>query len=308
MGGKAMPGLPPLIALRAFEAVGRTGSVRRAGDELGITHSVISRHVRNLEERLRARLLMRLGRGVALTREGAHFHAEIARAFEIIAQATVGLAEQDSAPLEIWCVPGLANKRLLPRLPELNALLPGRGITLRPTLARPNLERGEADAEIIYLLEEPLRSGRCRRDLARPRVFPVASPAFCARFGLTLALDDLGNLPLLHEDSTSQWREWLSAAGRALPEHHNGTRLWHAHLTIEAARLGQGVALTNDVLSADEVRSGELVEVGSSNVELGSYYLVSLMNRQDDPAMRALTRWVEGILSTGSPTAPIGSN
>lgn len=307
-----MSRIPPLIALRAFDALGRTGSVRAAGEELGVSHTVVSRHIRNLEERLQVRLIAPLGRGVALTPEGARFHAEIAKAFEAIAQATIDLDQGKRKSLEIWCVPGLANRRLLPQMASLGRQLPDFEIVLRPTLSRPNLERGEADAEIIYLTEPESRPGRRAHLLAHPKVFPVASPAFCARYGPVRGVEDLVRLPLLHEQSTEQWREWLTAAGHAPAGGLNGTRLWHAHLAIEAARLGQGVALTNEILAGDELRSAELLEVTQNKVALGSYYLVSLAAREKERALRALTRWLAEIFGaagvTGAGNAPIAAN
>ncbi|TCT05663.1 LysR substrate-binding domain-containing protein [Aquabacter spiritensis] len=304
-----MSRLPPLIALRAFEAVGRTGSVRAAGQELGVSHTVVSRHVHNLETRLQARLLAPHGRGVELTAEGATFHAEIVRAFEIIAQAAIALGQERRRTLDIWCMPGLANWRLLPRIGDLAAQLAGHEIILNPTLARPNLERGEADAEIVFLAAADARPGRTAELLACPRMFPVASPGFCARFGRPETLADLVRLPLIHEESTAQWAAWLAAAGHAPHTPLHGPCLWHAHLAAEAARLGQGVALTNGILAAEELHAGTLLELCTSDVTMGGYYLVALAARDRDPALRALRGWLADIFGeTGAKNAPVPPN
>jgi DNA-binding transcriptional LysR family regulator len=76
-----------------------------------------------------------------------------------------------------------------------------------------------------------------------------------------------------------------------------GQRLWHAHLAIEAARLGQGVALANDVLVEDDLRSGALVEVIPSAVYMETYQLVALKERWDDPAIAALRDWLKELLA-----------
>ncbi len=300
-----MSRLPPLIALRAFEALGRTGSVRGAGDELGVSHTVISRHVRNLEGRLQTQLLAQLGRGLVLTSEGRRFHEEIVRAFGIIEKATAELGRGKRRSLEVWCTPGVANRRLLPQLTILSSCLADWEIVLRPTLSRPNLEHGEADAEIIYLAQPDARPGRRVDLLSQPRVFPVASPGFCARFGGCTKVEDIVNLPLIHEDSTEQWRRWFAAAGYVRDAALHGPHLWHAHLATEAARLGQGVALTNEILTADEVRSGALLEIASSNVLLGAYYLVSLAEQENNPALYALKHWLMDIFE---PAASIGAS
>lgn len=100
--------LPPLVALRAFDAVGRTLSVRAAGDELAVSHTVVSRHVHNLENWLGVKLVQARGRGLILTPEGVRYHAQIARAFDSIVRATTDLRPTARRTLTIWCFPGLA--------------------------------------------------------------------------------------------------------------------------------------------------------------------------------------------------------
>ena len=274
--------------------------MRAAGDELAVSHTVVSRHLRNLEEWLGVKLVEPSGRGLILTREGALYHAKIGRAFEAIARATVELRPTARQALSIWCFPGLANRRLLAHLPELESLLPDWEITLHPTLARSDLVRGEADAEVVYL-DDVTSTDRVRAELlARPRVFPVASPTFLARYTKVETLRDLLRLPLIHEESTDQWSRWLQLAGIDVPQALNGPRLWHAHLAIEAARLGQGVALANEMLVDEDLRTGALVEVVPSDLRLCGYYLLAAVARWDEPAMRALRAWLHGLSHPGT--------
>lgn len=289
--------LPPLVALRAFEAVGRLGSVGRAADELCVSHSVVSRHVSNLEQRLGVTLFAPQGRSIVLTPAGAAYLSRITRAFDAIGQATEELTPKVSSQLEIWCVPGLANRALLRHLTGLEAALPGSEIRLQPTLSRPDLAAGQADAEIVYLFEPETRPG-CRAALiARPRVFPVASPFLLARFPEADRLDRLPSLPLIHEESTEQWERWLEAAGEPAQSGLRGMRLWHAHLAIEAARLGQGVALANDFLVADEIGGGGLVEIGATEVRLGGYYIVAAENRWNEAGIQAIREWLAALFA-----------
>lgn len=286
--------LPPLLALRAFEAVGRTGSITAAADELCVTHSVVSRHVSRLQADLGVKLLVPHGRSVALTENGRTYLERISRAFDLIARATAEQRPAPSGKLDIRCIPGLANRILLRHLAALEARLPGTEITLQPTLAQPDLARGEADAEIIYAEDFSPPPAINAEVIIRPRVFPVASPAFINRLGPVLAAD-LPALPLIHEESTSQWQNWLEAAGVRAPATLKGTRLWHAHLAIEAARLGQGVALANEVLAGDDLASGALVEVGQSAVWLGGYYLAAAQARWGDRDISAIRDWLHGL-------------
>ena len=296
--------LPPLVALRAFEAVGSTGSMRMAAEALSVSPTVISRHLDNLEKRLGVSLVAPKGRSIALTEAGARFHAQITRAFDLIADATRELARPAKTALRLWCWPGLAVMRLMPRLPALEARLPDHAIHLQPTLARPDLRRGEADAEIYYrMAEEPPRAGVTEMELGRPRVMPVASGTLVRRQSRSPEdLELLFELPWIHELSGDEWRAWLEAAGLPIDaraqQRLQGVRLWHAHLAIGAAQLGQGVALANELLVQDDLDEGRLVEIGRSDVRLGTYMLAMRAGAQEDPAMRALADWL--VEATGS--------
>jgi len=110
-------------------------------------------------------------------------------------------------------------------------------------------------------------------------------------------LSDLAAIALIHEESTEQWERWFALADVADLPPLRGQRLWHAHLAIEAARLGQGVALANDVLVADDLRGGALVEVMTSEVHMGTYQLVALKERWSEPVIAALRDWLKQALA-----------
>jgi LysR family transcriptional regulator, glycine cleavage system transcriptional activator len=299
--------LPPLIALRAFEALGATGSIKAAAEALAVSPTVVSRHIDNLEQRLGAQLVERKGRSVALTEAGARFHAEIAKAFDQIVAATETLVKPKSAPLRLSCWPGLAVMRLLPRLPELEAQLPGYSIHLQPTTARLDLRRGEIDAEIGYRTGERVaRAGVFETELSRPRVMPVASPSAIGRLARPASdIELIYELPWIHELSGDEWRLFLEAADlpvdRRAEERLAGVRLWHAHLAIGAARLGQGVALANELLIEDDLADGRLVEIGATDVRIGTYELAMRSDAVDTPPMRGLVEWLERALRLTRP-------
>ena len=289
--------LPSLIALRAFEAVGRTGSVRSAGDELAVSHTVVSRHLQNLQRNLGVGLVRPDGRGIALTGVGQLFHAQVKQAFDIIARATAMIRPASRPTLTIWCIPGVVTRRLLPRLPELTGPPHNWDINLQPTLSRPDLARGEADAEIVYAEKIDTNGTLMAEALLRPRVFPVASPAYLARHPELSTLAQLATASLNYEETTDQWQRWFALAGHPEPGPLRGQRLWHTHLAIEAARFGHGVALADDILVDDDLRSGVLVEVIPSSIYMGSYQLVALKERWDDPMVVALRLWLKMALA-----------
>jgi len=289
--------LPPLIALRAFECLGRTGSVRGAGKELGVSYTAISRHVRHLETHLGVRLVIKSGRGLALTEEGRQFHAKVAQAFAIITRATLALKPRAKAEVRIWSAPGPANRLLLSWLPDLEERLPGAEVLLQPTLARPDFAKGEADAEIAFAISPEPQPGIRSEVIAEPRVFPVASQVFKSQHPELKNVEDLATAALIHEESTAQWAHWLELAGLRNVPPLRGACLWHAHLAIEAARLGQGIALANDVLISLEIDSGALTELFSTNIHLGAYYFNAPEKTWDTATVGTLREWVYRIFN-----------
>jgi len=301
--------LPSLNALRAFEAFARTGSIKAASDELAVSPTVVSRHLRNLQLDLGVVLVEPHGRGLLLTQAGEAFNVQIRRAFDIMRRANDDIRPASRRTLTIWCIPGIANQRLLARLPQLQSRL-GHNfeIVLQPTTTRPDLVRGEADAEVICINGLEANPGVRTELIAHPPVHAVASPAFCARFPEVKHASDFLSLPLLHEASTLYWEQWLEYSGVADFPILRGPRLWHAHLTIEAARLGQGVALANTLLVEQDLAAGTLVDLSPNAVRLGGYYFLAAANRWADPELVVLRRWLKEMLQLNpvaiAPEAP----
>lgn len=212
--------LPPLIMLRAFEAAGRTGSMRRAAEDIGVSHTVISRHVRNLEHWMGRKLATTGPRGVELTAEGEALLAAASKAFGIIARTTAELRPlRRAGQLRIWCVSGLATRWLTPRLSELETALGGDvDIELRATEARPDLGRREADVLIGFNVTDRLPDGSVR--LLRPRMFPVVSPKWLETHQSPTGMQDLANAPLIHEVNHVQWSNWFDVMGHQIGRAH----------------------------------------------------------------------------------------
>ncbi len=285
--------LPPLLALRAFETFGRTGSVRTAADELAVSHTVVSRHIQNLEYSIGIKLVQKSGRGLALTREGKRYAAQMRHALDLIADATGELWSGSSDALHICCMAGLASRRLLARLPEIERFLGGREIILEPTSSRPDFNRDDVDAEINYL-EDPSFSAELRGEIFyRPRIVAAASPSFKAEHPDANSVQDLVKLPLIHERNTRQWENWLEHAGLTDIPRLRGPKLWHGHMTVEAALMGHGIALVSDLMAGELLARGELVEMVPTNVQLGGYYFVALARRWNDPAIAGLRSWLQ---------------
>ena len=293
--------LPPFAALRAFEAVGRLGGIRRAATELSVDHAVVSRHVRALEAWTGLALVDR-GRGASqLTEEGAAYHGRVMVALNDLACATSDLMRRTGqARLVIWCVPGFAFRWLSVRLDDFAALHGDIEIELRPTDLGPDFRRNEADGDIRYIrdgVETPPRRDVQMLEFARPGVFPVASPDFIDSMAKLDQPADLLDQPLLHEENEEEWRAWFIAQDVELPARLSGPRLWHAHLTVEAARRGQGIALANPFLLGDDLATGRLQRVTFRQQPMpaaffGSYAFFARDTQWNAPSTRKFRQWL----------------
>jgi LysR family glycine cleavage system transcriptional activator len=311
--GSARVPSPAYAALRAFEAIGRLGGIRRAAVALGLDHAVVSRHLRALEEWAGVPLINRQREARILTEAGARYHQRIARALEEIALASAELiAIRNDGVLRMWVMPGFALGWLTGRLPGLQALVPQVELILRPTDTSPDFACYEADVGIHYfagLEVQQTPTGLRRIELARPEVFPVASPKVARSLRSLGRIEDLLRAPLLHEESDAHWRSYFSACGVACAEALPGPRLWYAHLALEAARHGQGVALANPFLLGDDLSTGRLVPVLDKplggRVALGSYTFTARADRWQSPVVGELRRWllVEIAKTLGLPAA-----
>lgn len=289
------PKLPPLILLRAFEAVARMGSMRKAADDIGVSHTVVSKHVRNLEHWLGQKLVTAGPRGVVLTPAGEAMFASVNRAFRIIANTTAELKPvAQRAALRIWCMPGLATRWMTPRLSAIGQAMGNVDISLRAIDRLPNFAEGEADVMIGFGNLDALPEGA--RRLAWPRMFPAASAGWIASHGAPPNLSALALAPLIHEESRQQWTDWFEAMGFRLRGELKGPRLWDANLGYDAAMAGQGIALVTRLTAGQEIDDGRLVEILDSSVRLGGYYLLTAPRRRGDAVLARFESWLDANL------------
>jgi DNA-binding transcriptional LysR family regulator len=285
-------------ALKAFDAVGRSGGIRRAAAELGVSHVIVSRHLQALERALGTILFLR--ETGQLTGAGTRYHVRIAKALAEIGEATHEARAATQEQLRIWCAPGLAAQWLIRRLPRFRAARDSYIVNLQSSEVAPDLLNNAADGDIRYV-----RDGAAPRDrqircveLARPEVFPVAAPALAAK--LAPQLRDATALlasPLIEEQDAAEWRLWLAGQDIAAPAITPVARYGHAHLALEAARAGQGVALGNPYLVAEDIAEGRLVALSPASgafepVALGAYMFSAADARWDATMVARFRRWL----------------
>lgn len=283
--------LPPLNALRAFEAAGRHESFSRAADELGVSHSAVSRHVRGLEHRLKVRLFRDQPRGVVLTPEGQRYLAYVSPALDQISEATEALHSQPPGVLTVNCEPVFAVKWLVPRLGEFYDRYPE--ITLRLDVSKEliDVERYEADLAIRFR-----KTGMADPDaelISDAPLNPFASPELVAQ-GIRTP-QDLTRFRLWRDRTANHWGEWFAQLGDAAPDPEPLPE-WHssAVLGVEAALCGQGVVLAGEDVMLRHVASGELVRCFDLPLQRGAYFLVRRERVSGGRMSRVFQDWLMG--------------
>ncbi|MFV0887160.1 LysR substrate-binding domain-containing protein [Metapseudomonas otitidis] len=249
--------LPPLNAVRAFEAAARLGSYVAASRDLHVTQPAIGRHVKLLEEWLGVRLFDRTPRGVSLTAAGQRYYEKIASALQQIADAGHELTPGGTARwLKIMVVPAFAKRWLMPRLEALLEQRPGLKIAIEPNPTFEAVDGQRADLGIAYGL--PGQYGRRTVTLLHPNVFPVCSPAYLAAHGPLADPEELATHKLIHVDDGEWWNAWLAALGCPLRVSSEVLYISNDH-ALSMAEKGHGIALANEVLVHQELAAGSLV-------------------------------------------------
>ncbi|WP_434734347.1 LysR substrate-binding domain-containing protein (plasmid) [Rhizobium sp. YTUHZ044] len=282
--------LPPLNALRAFEASGRRLNFRAAAEELGVTQGAVAQQVRALEEQLGLRLFLRLARGLALTAYGTAYLADVTRAFDTLAEATGRLLDRPEM-VTISATPTVAAKLLIPRLAEFHAALPDIDLRTVATEALSDFDRDQVDIA-VRLTRPPLPANLQAQLLFRQELVAVASPHLVKGLILPLSGEDLRKLPLLH-DSHDQWPAFLHSREK-LP----GAAFNHTTLALDAALAGQGVVLVCRAFVATDLETGRLVQVTDATATMGpDYYLVRKRSSSPRKAVDAVWDWCATRLS-----------
>ncbi|MFZ1431526.1 MAG: LysR substrate-binding domain-containing protein [Geminicoccaceae bacterium] len=288
--------LPPLNALRAFEAAARHGSFVGAADELHVTQGAISRHIKLLEQHLGVALFRRRPQGITVTEAGQLLRPELAGAFERIARAAAQ-ARDVSRELRVLAAPTFATRWLVPRLPGYQSRHPEQRITLGLFLQRHDGFQGSGFDVGITCIEG--------RDAARPTglttallwqetMTPVCSPALLERGPPLAQPADLARHTLLHPTQERQdWRKWLAAAGAEGIDPTSGQTFATLDMAIGAAVSGMGVAMADLKMVQTELEAGTLVTPLGHIVEDGVGYLLLIdPQRVDEPKIAAFRDWI----------------
>jgi LysR family glycine cleavage system transcriptional activator len=306
---KPIDRLPPLTALRAFEAVARRLSFARAAEELHVTKAAVAQQVRALEQEIGAPLVERSGRGLALTEAGAAGAPGLAEGFAILARAARAMREAKGRRfLVINSSPSFAATWLVGRIGKFKARHPDIDVLLDANLTEDTLDSPTTDALIRWGAGD--FPGLATTLLFKEDVFPVCSPDIISRETPLRSPEDLAGRTLLHLEwspaypSWPTWSDWLKAAGAGTVEAGHGVWFNNMAMAIRAAVQGQGVALSSFAIAADELAAGRLVAPFSTSVSTPfGYYFLCRPQDAETPRIMALRDFLveEAALSSAEP-------
>ncbi|VVE10027.1 LysR substrate-binding domain-containing protein [Pandoraea terrigena] len=302
--------LPPLLALRAFEAAGRLLSFTLAAEELHLTQGAISRQVHQLEDFLRQKLFVRLTRRIELTDAGRDYLESVQLALNVIEDATRRCLRDKHRVLTIDVLPTLASYWLMPRLARFTEQHPDIEVRLVSSIEPANLQNKEIDIAI--------RVGRLpgkRYSPSRPRIdlvmtdhwrgldiwplfddtlVPVMSRRLAAQIGPVVEPRDLLKFRLINNATRKNaWHDWFACHGIGPLPPLEMVDYGHFFMALEAAKEGKGIALLPSVICAGLEDKGDLCCPIQTRVpSAGEYCLLMRETSQHDPAVIAMRDWL----------------
>ncbi|MCP5153429.1 MAG: transcriptional regulator GcvA [Ectothiorhodospiraceae bacterium] len=284
--------LPPLSAVRAFEAAARHLSFNLAARELHVTSSAISHQVRALETFLGVRLFQRSTRRVSLTDQGRSYLGSVSAALDQIDRATERVSRRGSSTLHLSVSATFATEWLVPRLLGFQSSHPDIDVRLMTTVGMPDFAGSDTDLGICFGHGE-------WRDLeahllVQEELVVVCSPQLARDEPGVRAPADLARVPLIHVlPRVAQWRDWLAAMGLGGVDAERGPRFHTTSLALEAAEAGLGVAVASRALAQPHLTAGRLVIPFESKVpSRGGYYLVHPSGAAERQPLVAFKEWI----------------
>ncbi|CAD5106731.1 LysR family transcriptional regulator [Zestomonas carbonaria] len=285
--------LPPLNALRAFEAAARLLSISKAAGELHVTHGAVSRQIRALEEHLGVNLFDKDGRGVKLTDAGQRLRDASGEAFERLRTVCAELRQgRADAPFVLGCPGSLLARWFIPRLDRLNRDLPDLRLQLSASEGDLDPRRAGLDAT-LWFAEPPWPADMQVHELGVERIGPVFSPRHARAAELRHApASILLSEPLLHTASRPQaWPQWVRGNGLDPASLQLGQGFEHLYYLLEAAVAGLGVAIAPEPLVADDLQAGRLLAPWGF-VETPARLALWVPERSRDGRAERLARWL----------------
>jgi LysR family glycine cleavage system transcriptional activator len=283
--------LPPLNALKAFEAAARSENFTRAAEELNVTQGAVSHQVKALEATLGLRLFNRERQRLVLTGPGRDYLAVVRDALDRIAVGTDRLMQrQSSGVLTVSTSPDFAAKWLVNRLGRFAESHPEINLRVSATVQHVDFAREDVDLAVRH--GDGKWAGLDAEQLCSEQLFPVCSPKLVSGRNRIKTPADLLKFPLLRLDDWATWTRWFEAAGVTDPVAH-GPVLNRASMLIDAAVDGQGIALARTTLAAWDLIHGRLVRPFDVSLRLSNrYWIVCPKVASSIPKVAAFRKWL----------------
>jgi LysR family glycine cleavage system transcriptional activator len=284
--------LPPLNALKAFEAAARHESFTRAAEELNVTQGAVSHQVKALEAELGLKLFNREPRRLVITAAGRDYLVVVRDALDLIAAGTDRLLQrQNSGVLTVSTSPNFASKWLVHRLGRFAEAHPEIDLRISATLHHVDFAREDVDLAVRH--GDGTAPGLDITRLCTEELFPVCSPELLRGRHALRRPADLAHNVLLHLENRRDWSKWLDAAGAHDAGLSRGPVLKQASMVIDAAVDGQGVALARTGLAAHDLISGRLVRPFSLALPVSyAYWIVCPKATAELPKIVTFRKWL----------------
>ncbi|MBY4947255.1 transcriptional regulator GcvA [Cupriavidus respiraculi] len=293
--------MPPLNALRAFEAAARHLSVKRAADELCVTAGAVSQMLKALESHLGVKLFERANRGIYLTEAGQSYLPPVRNAFRLITEATGRLAvPSDTGMLTVSATPFFAAAWLVPRLQSFHDTHPGIDLHVATSTALADFSRDGVHVAIRHGLGRypGLRSER----IVAVEIVPVAAPALVARLGMPASAAALLDWPHVHDHERKGWHLWFEAQGLEGGGRPRGPSFDDSALLWKAVLAGQGAGLLPAAMVERELVAGTLVRLADrALLDDFAYYLVYPEASHAHPRIASFREWILEAAAAAEP-------
>ncbi len=284
--------LPPLNALRVFEASARQLSFTKAAEELFVTQAAVSHQIKLLEEHLGLKLFMRKNRALLLTEEGQSYFLDIKDIFTSLYEATEKLLARGSkGAITVSLQPSFAIQWLVPRLTSFNLQHPEIDVRIKAVDQDENSLTQDVDIAIYH--------GRGRwpnvhaEKLHTEYLIPVCSPMIITDKKPLNTIHDLANHTLLHDTSRRDWKRWFKEANVKGMNVNHGPIFSHSAMVVQAAVHGQGVALAQSVLAKPDLDAGRLVNLFDHRlVSKNAFYIVCREHQLEVGKIASFRQWV----------------
>ncbi|HDZ9833153.1 TPA: transcriptional regulator GcvA [Yersinia enterocolitica] len=284
--------LPPLNALRVFDAAARHLSFTKAADELFVTQAAVSHQIKSLEDFLGLKLFRRRNRSLLLTEEGQSYYLDIKEIFTSINEATRKLqARSAKGALTVSLPPSFAIQWLVPRLSGFNAAYPGIDVRIQAVDREEDKLADDVDVAIFYGRGNwtGLRTERLYAEF----LLPVCAPSLLMGENGLKVPADLANHTLLHDTSRRDWMAYTRQLGVPQINVQQGPIFSHSAMVVQAAVHGQGIALVNNVMAQSEIEAGRLVcPFSDVLVSKNAFYLVCHGSQAELGKIAAFRQWI----------------